>query len=159
MKSRVALSALIVAGSLALSAPAAHAGSGGTPFPLTSFFVCHGIKGNAPGTVVDVDSSVLGTNPQEVKIGSGVLACVVAKLFPGGSVHNPDPVVGNEINPNPDGTGSHGLKCYTVSVSRQPSTTPPNRYTVTDELLGEDADVQANQFQYICAPATFQLVP
>ena len=155
MKSRVALSALIVAGSLALSAPAAHAGFGGTPFPLTSFFVCHGIKGNTPGTVVDVDSSVLGTNPQEVKIGSGVLACVVAKLFPGGSEHDSTPVTGNEINPNPDNANSHGLKCYAVSVSRQPNTSPPNRYTVIDNLFGEDPDVQANQFQYICAPATF----
>jgi hypothetical protein len=154
VKSRVVLSALIVAGSFALSAPAAHAGSGGTPFPLTSFFVCHGIKGNTPGTVVDVDSSVLGTNPQEVKIGSGVLACVVAKLFPGGSEHNADPVVGNEINPNLE-TDSNGLKCYSVSVSRQPNTSPPNRYTVIDNLFGEDPDVQANQFQYICAPATF----
>jgi len=150
VKSRVVLSALVVIGSLALSAPAAHAGSGGTPFPLTSFFVCHGINGDAPGTVVDVDSSVLGTNPQQVKIGNGVLACVVAKL---------KTLLGEEIDPNPDGTSSDGLKCYTVSVSRQPSTAPPNRYTVTDGLVGVDPDVQANQFQYICAPATFLLVP
>ena len=152
MKSRVGLSALVVIGSLALSAPAAHAGSGGTPFPLTSFFVCHGINGDAPGTVVDVDSSVFGTNPQKVKIGNGVLACVVAKL---------KDLLGAEIDPNPDGTNSDGLKCYAVSVSRRPSATPPNRYTVTDGLLGvdADADVQANQFQYICAPATFLLVP
>ena len=149
MKSRVVLSALVVIGSLALSAPAAHAGSGGTPFPLTSFFVCHGINGDDPGTVVDVDNSVLLTNPQRVRIGNGVLACVVAKLFPGGSVHD-----GNEINPNPGGTNSDGLKCYTVSVSRQSNTAPPTRWTVTD-VFGQENGVQASSFQYICAPAAF----
>ena len=151
MKSRVVLSALVVIGSLALSAPAAHAGSGGTPSPLTSFFVCHGIsKGTASGAFVDVDSSFFGANPLGVKIGSGVLACAFAKLFQAGT--------SVEIEPNPSvGLGQNEqLKCYAFSASRQPSSAPPTPYDVSDALLSQDLGVQANQLHFICAPATFQ---
>lgn len=164
MKSRIILDVLAVIGILGLSATAAHAGSGGLPFPINSFFVCHGINADAPpGTVVDVVSSLFGTNPQNVKIGNGILACVIAKLFPAGS----DPTPANEIDPIPTPTGSsnqEGLKCYTFSASgqsRQQSTPGlPDNYKVTDVLFGEDPDVQANQLrQYICAPANFLLNP
>ena len=159
MKSRAALSTLAVIGILALSATAAQAGAGGSPSPLTSFFVCHGISDKkASGAFVDVDSSFFGVNPQEVTIGSGVLACAFAKLFPGGSFHTPCPGTNcNEIPPNP--VQGEQLKCYNFSTSRQPSPTPAtrNNYDISDALLGQDLGVQANQLHFICAPANFLL--
>ena len=160
MKSKVAVVLLAVIGILTLSVTAAHAGFGGVPFPINSFFVCHGINADAPpGKFVDVDLSLFGSNPQNVKIGNGILACVVARLFHAGTPH----VAVNEIHPNPpDGsTDRVGLKCYTFSASRQSrqQSTPglPDSYIATDELFGEDLDVQANQLlQYICAPANFE---
>ena len=148
MKSKVVLGVLVAIGIFALSATAAQAGSGGFPSPLTSFFVCHGINGDDPGQVVDVQSSFFGLNPQSVRIGNATLACAFARLFRAGT----------EIKPNPSDTHAQ-LKCYTLSVPRQPGTSPPTRYSVTDELLGVDADVQAFQLQYICAPASFTVAP
>lgn len=146
MKSRVVLSVLGVTGILALSATVVHAGSGGSPFPLTSFFVCHGINGDDPGKVVNVDASVLLTNPRNVRLGNATVACVVAKLF--------DALTETEIPPPPLGVNSDGLKCYTVSVSRQPNTKPPTRWDITDSF-GLETDVPASDLRYICAPATF----
>jgi hypothetical protein len=149
MKSRVVLAVLAVMGTLALTATAAQAGAGGSPSPLTSFFVCHGIShGDASGAVVDVDSSFFANNPQNVRIGKGILACAFAKLL--------NAVTGTEIEPNPPGTHEQ-LKCYTFS-SGAPSSAPPTLYDVTDEL-GGDTEVQANQLQFICGPATFTLPP
>ena len=148
MKSKVVLGVLVAIGIFALSATAAQAGSGGFPSPLTSFFVCHGINGDDPGQVVDVQSSFFGLNPQNVRIGNATLACAFAKLFRGET----------EIAPNPLNTHQQ-LKCYTLSVARQPGASPPTRYSVTDELLGVDADVHASQLQYICAPASFTIAP
>jgi hypothetical protein len=155
MKSRVVLSVLAVIGILALSATTAQAGSGGNPFPINSFFVCHPINADAPApaVAVDVEGSQFGTNPQNVTIGQGILACVIAKLFNAGT--------GNEIDPNPGSVNQEGLKCYSFSSSRQSrkQLTPgvPETYTVTD-AFGTDLDVQAGQLgQYICAPANFLL--
>jgi hypothetical protein len=149
MKRNVVWGVLAVMGILALTVTTAHAGEGGIPFPLTSFFVCQGIHGDDPGKEVNVTDSVLLTNPQNVRIGNGVLACVVAKLF--------DVITGTEIDPNPgNATNNDGLKCYNVSVSRQPNSTPPTLWDVTDELFGMEPDIQASSFQYICAPATFR---
>jgi hypothetical protein len=144
VKSRVISGVLAVIAILALSATAAQAGAGGTPSALTSFFVCHGINGDDPGQVVDLESPVLGPNRQNVRIGNGTLACAFAKLFRAGTT--------TEISP---GAGHGDLKCYTVSVARQASSKPPTRYTVTDELFGEETDVQTSEIRYICAPATF----
>jgi len=169
MKSKFVLRVLAVSGILALSATVAQAGDGGKPFAMPSFFVCQGINAEAPtNNVVDVDLSVFGVNPQKVKIGNGVLACVVAKLFPGGSTHVPcgpgeAPPVCNEIAPIPTplvgSTTQEGLKCYGFSNARKSSTATgvPDRYTITDSF-GQDPDVQASQVaQYVCAPANFIL--
>jgi hypothetical protein len=150
------LSGLAAIGILALTATSAQAAAGGNPFPITSFFVCQGINGGAAGVAVDVDASVLGTNPKNVTLGSAILACVVAKLFGAGTT--------NEINPNPGSSNKEGLKCYTYSASRQSrqATTPgiPDSYTVTDALIDPDPDVTVNQkLQYICAPANFVINP
>ena len=189
MRSRTALRVLAGIGILALSATAAQAGGGGSsPSPLTSFFVCQATsKGAASGKVVDVDSSFFsGTpgnpnsffeaNPQGITIGSGILACVFAKLFPSdGSAHvacsvPPDPPVPgcNEIDPNPTkGPGQNQqLKCYSFSVSNKPLSGPPALWNVTDTLLappgsltGMDLAIQVKQLAFICAPATFVPAP
>lgn len=154
MKSKAVLGVLAVIGTFTLSATAAQAGSGGVPFPIQSFFVCHTINGDAPpGTVVNVVSSLFGTNPQNAKIGNPSIACVIAKLFPAAG--------GDEIAPQPLGsTNQEGLKCYTYQTQRKTSTPPgvADTYIVTDRLFGTDPDVQASHaLQYICAPANFLL--
>jgi hypothetical protein len=136
---------LAVIALLALSATAAQAGSGGTPSPLTSFFVCNSISGEDAGQRVNVGSSFWNFNPLNVRIGNATLACAFAKLF--------DPTTGAEIVPNVD-LSKQQLKCYSISVSRQSSFSPPPSYTVTDDLLGTDPDVTGSSLQYICAPAS-----
>jgi hypothetical protein len=147
MKSSVVLAVLAVTGILALTATAAQAGAGGNPFPILSFFVCQGINGQASGLNVDVEGSGLGVNPQNVTLGNGLLACVVAKLFQAGT--------DNEITPNPGNVQSDGLKCYAVSGPKAPTAPISNTYTITDDLLGVESGVQATKFQYVCSPATF----
>ena len=135
---------LVVVALLATSATGAQAGAGGTPSPLTSFFVCNSISGDDAGVRVDVQSSFWNLNPLNVRIGNATLACAFAKLF--------DPKTGQEISPNPD-LSRQQLKCYAVSVARQSGSSPPPSYTMTDSLLGEDKDVTGSSLQYICAPA------
>lgn len=131
---------------VATSATAAQAGAGGTPSPLTSFFVCNSISGDDADRRVDVQSSFWNFNPLNVRIGNATLACAFAKLF--------DPTTGQAIEPNPD-LSKQQLKCYAVSVARQSgdSRRPPS-YSITDELMGTDPDVAGSSLQYICAPAS-----
>lgn len=151
-KGKVIMTRKLVSGMLAvialgaLSATGAQAGSGGTPSPLTSFFVCNSINGEDAGRRVNVGSSFWNFNPLNVRIGNATLACAFAKLF--------DPTTGAEINPNPD-LSKQQLKCYSISVSKQTRNSAPPSYRVTDELMGEDPDVAGSSPQYICAPATF----
>ena len=142
MKYQVVLGALAVIAILALSATGAQAGGGGVPSPLTSFFVCTAISGNAAGPVVDVQSPVFGPDRQGVKIGNATLACAFAQVFQGGT----------EIDPNP--SGNEQLKCYSVSVPKSTGSTPPTRYNTDDELVGQDS-VKSTNIQFICAPASF----
>jgi hypothetical protein len=151
MKSKFVLRVLAVSGILALSATVAQAGDGGRPFAIGSFFLCQGINASAPpNTVVNVES-YFGAKLEQIKIGNGVLACVVAKL---------KDLKGVEIIPIPTGsTTQEGLKCYGFSNARKSSTATgvPDRYTITDSF-GQDPDVQASQVaQYVCAPANFIL--
>ena len=141
---------LAVIALVALSATAAQAGSGGTPSPLTSFFVCNSISGEDAGRRVNVESSFWNFNPLNVRIGNATLACAFAKLF--------DPQTGLEISPNPD-LSKQQLKCYSISVSRQAGISAPPSYSVTDELLGTDPNVTGSSLQYICAPALFNRNP
>lgn len=150
MRSKLVLGVLVVIGLLALSATGAQAGPGGNPSPLTSFFVCNSISGDDAGLRVDVDSSAWGFNPQNVRIGNATLACAFAKLFRAGTP--------TEIEPNPSTTFQQ-LKCYAISVQRQAGTSPPARFTVTDQLFGVDTDVHGSSIQYICAPASFTQNP
>ena len=153
MKRKVVSGLLAVMGILALSAGAAQAGSGGTPFPLTSFFVCNAINGDDPERVVDIVIPGIGPFRHSVRLGNGTLGCAVAKLFVSGT--------NTEIQPNnAAGTGNQQLKCYSVSVSPRNSGSPPPSYSITDQLffgtdpvLGTDTGVQDSGIQLICAPA------
>jgi hypothetical protein len=165
MKGKVALGVMAVMGLLALSATRAQAGAGGSPSPLTSFFVCKSISGENPNLSVDIDSTDpagWGFPLQNARIGNATLACAFAKLFPGGSTHctGPDtpPGCSKAIEPNPDqDLGKSNLKCYAISVARgQIGGSPPPSYTVTDQLLGEDPNVTGSSLQYVCAPAKIQ---
>ena len=146
MKSKWFLRVLATSGILALAATPAQAGSGGTPSALSGFFVCHGISGDAAGTVVEVQPTVFGAPLAKVTIGNGTLACAFAKLFRGGQ----------EIQPNPN-PGSE-LKCYNVSVSRKDSSPgTPSSYGAIDSF-GSESGIQAQTgIRYICGPAGFTL--
>jgi hypothetical protein len=148
MTSKRVFGVLAVIALLGVSAVEAQAGAGGSPSPLTSFFVCNSISGEDAARRVDVQSSFWNFNPLNVRIGNATLACAFAKLFvPGTST---------EISPTPAGE----LKCYAVSVQRgtRSATNPPS-YDVTDDLLGNDPAVTGSSLQYICGPATFNLNP
>ena len=155
MKSRVVISVLAVIGLVALSATAAQA-AGGAPFPITSFFVCQSINGDNPVNLdgspkaVNVQGSVLLINPQNAKLGNGTLACAVAKLI--------DPTTQMEIIPNPTKQNSDGLKCYNVSTPKAGFGTPVIWGQINDDLFpnGQETNVQATSFQYVCGPATFR---
>jgi hypothetical protein len=144
---RSAVLAIVVAiGGLALSTAPAYAGAGGSPSPLTSFFVCQGVTGDSPGRTVNITVPLLGLNLGSVKIGSASLACVFAQLF--------DPATGAEISPNPGNTYAD-LKCYAISTKRTPSGGIPATYNVED-VFGTD-DVRTAETRYVCAPATLTL--
>jgi len=142
---------------VALSATGAQAGAGGSPSPLTGFFVCKSINGDDAARRVDVDSTDPGagwgfTLPG-VRIGNAILGCAFTKLF--------NPTTGTEISPNPSGSFEQ-LKCYSVSIPRSQTGTPSPTYTVTDHLFpgsvafpGVDQNVTSGSVTLICAPASF----
>ena len=146
MKRSAVLAIVVAISGLALSTTPAFAGAGGSPSPLTSFFVCQGVTGDSPGKTVNITVPLLGLNLGSVKIGSASLACVFAQLF--------DPATGAEISPNPSGT-FQDLKCYSLSTRRTPSGGLPPTYNVED-TFGAD-DVRSAETRYLCAPATFTL--
>ena len=172
MTSKRVFGVLVVSAFVALSATGAQAGQGGSPSPLTSFFLCKGVNGEDAAQRVDVDSTDQsgagwGFSLQNVRIGNATLACAFARLFPGGStqhiqcISKDNPPGCNEILPNPSIAGNplngEDLKCYSVSVPRGQtgSSTPPPSYSVTDGLLGTDPNVTGSSVQYVCAPARF----
>ena len=165
MTSKRVLGMIAVIALVALSATGAQATGGGTPSPLTSFFVCKTINGDDAARSVDVQA--FDTDPANagigwgfslkgVRLGSATLACAFAKLF---LPAQPGQPVGStqEIDPNPAELFKD-MKCYSISVPRsQTETGTPPSYTVTDNLFpgGVDSDVTGSSLQYICAPATF----
>ncbi len=159
MTRKVVSGVLAVIGILALSTGAPQAGSGGTPFPLTSFFVCNGINGDAPDQVVgsnghvgsSVDISIPGIGPfrTNIRLGNGALACAVAKLFVSGT--------NDEIQPI-NGTNNKQLVCYSVSVSTRNSAqfsgaAHPSYSIINQFFPGTDTGVQDNGIQFICGPS------
>ena len=164
VKRKVVSGFLAVMGILALSAGAAQAGSGGMPFALTSFFVCNQINGNDPGRVVDIQPGAgqIGLARQNVRLGNGILACAVAKLFVPGTAHTPI----DEIPPNDGDINNQQLKCYALQVSSRNSGIPTPIYSIIDQLFpagtptptdpaygGTDTGVKDSGIQLICAPA------
>ena len=184
MNRKVLSGVLAGIGMLALSTTTAQAGGGGTPTPLTSFFVCKTINGDDPARSVDVEafsndpSNQAGWNftLRGIRLGGATLACAFANLFLPAPPNQP---VGSTTAINPQVLDAFGepitkfkdLKCYAVSVPRSqtldpitgtPFTGTPPSYTVTDNLfpnvgsgLGVDPDVTGSAVTYICAPASF----
>ena len=183
MRRRVVSGVLAVMGILALSAGAAQAGSGGKPFPLTSFFVCNGINGDAPNQVVgslnngtpnptpipgsSVDVVIPGIGPfrNNVRIGNGSIACAVAQLFVSGFVA-PDGSKAEILPNNSAGTNNKQLVCYNVTVSTrnsaQSSGSPHPSYSIINQFFpatdtsppaATETGVQDNGIQFICAPS------
>jgi hypothetical protein len=143
---------LTVIALLALSATAAQAGAGGTPSPLTGFFLCRSINGDDTAQRVDIDSTDAGAGwgfkLPGVRIGNAILGCAFTKLF--------IPTTATEISPNP-GNSFEQLKCYSVSVPRSQTGTPSPSYTVLDNLFpgGTDQNVTSGSVTLVCAPASF----
>lgn len=156
MTRKMLVAVFAMVGSLAVSAIPAHAGAGGSPTPLSSFFVCQAISGSSPGTVVDIQIPLLGINLGSVKIGSASLACTFAKLFAPGTENEIAPLSDPE-DPSGNVTGLDGdLKCYAISAKRTPSQGPPPSYNVED-VFGLDPVVRTSESRYLCAPAKYLL--
>ena len=124
MKSKVVCGMLAVIALLALPATGAQAGSGGSPSPLTSFFLCETINGSDAGSRVDVDSNDTvtgagwGQKLSNVRLGNATLACRFARLFkPLSSPHitcpqtDPNGPPCNEISPHTTPPTFEDLKC------------------------------------------------
>jgi hypothetical protein len=141
MTRQVVLGVLAGFAALGWSVTAAHAGAGGNPSTLTTFFVCNSISGEAPGEVVNVEPNALGPARDDVKVGKAALAC--AQTF----LHDQD---GNLIDPGP---GKQELKCYTVSVGKQTGASP-SLLQAFDWFFPGGTDVKNSSFQYVCAPAS-----
>ena len=146
MKTRIVVGVLAVLSILALSITGAEAGAGGFPSPLTSFFVCQAINGDAAGRTVDI--TVAGVTLTNIKLGNGTLACQFAQLFLPNTAPNP----ATEISPNPAGTRG-SLKCYAISVPRKGTKGAPTLFNFED-AFGVEEDVQGTQIQYVCAPSS-----
>ena len=161
MKSKVVLGLLTVTGILALTSTVAQAG-GGSPVPLTSFFVCHAITGGNLGKQVDVYSDEVGTptTRTNVTIGQAILACAQAWLWPAGTQ---DPVPGTDINPRipdpskppPSFKQAFELKCYSASGPGK-KTGQTTFYSAEDVLFNGTEQVQGTpDVRYICGPSIF----
>jgi hypothetical protein len=155
VKRKVALTAIATIGYFALFATAAHAGAGGSPTPLSSFFVCQGVTGNSPGRVVDIQIPLFNINLFSVKVGGATLACTLAFLFDSATKEAISPITTDENgDPVPPVTGLEGdLKCYAMSARRTPSAGLPPTYNVED-VFGQDI-VRLGESRYICAPAKY----
>ncbi len=150
MTSKRVLGVVAVIALVALSATGAQAGAGGSPSPLTGFFVCKSINGNDAARRVDVDSTDpagWGFNLAGVRIGNAILGCAFTKLI--------NPTTRAEISPNP--ALFEQLKCYSVSVPRSQTGTPSPSYIVMDNLFpgGTDLNVTSGSVTLVCAPASF----
>lgn len=158
---------------LALSATTAHAGNGGLPSALTSFFACYTLNGTKDsGQTVDienaVESPIATPNRQSVRIGSGTLTCTIIRmLVPSGAkaqvLAEPNPTQSQDMN---------AIKCYTVTAPGgtffQGTTgifsfqdtifgtlgtqTIPNQSPGTG-TLGTETGITVSQLKFICGPA------
>ena len=152
MTSKRVLGVVAVIALVALSATGAQAGAGGSPSPLTGFFVCKSINGDDAAQRVDIDSTDAGAGwgfkLAGVRIGNAILGCAFTKLF--------SPGTANEISPNPNSLFEQ-LKCYSVSVPRSQTGTPSPSYIVMDNLFpgGTDLNVTSGSVTLVCAPASF----
>jgi len=151
MTSKRIFGMLVATALVALSTTGAQAGSGGTPSPLTGFFVCRSINGDDPARSVDVDSTDPGAGwgfkLSQIRLGNAILGCAFTKLFSSGT---------NEIPPNPTALFEQ-LKCYSVSVPRSQTGSPSPAFTVFDNLFprGFEQNVTTGSVTLICAPSSF----
>jgi hypothetical protein len=171
MQCKAVLGLLVLIVTLVLSSTAAQAGAGGTVTTLTSFFVCHAIKGADPGREFDVESPVFGPVDsngnsilQRVKIGKAALACAFARLWPPQPAGTPRPTL-DECTAHPELPGcpiepgaAEQMTCYPLSNSNKAKVNPPPQYGVDDPLVGEvDVSVPPTELQYLCAPGAYFL--
>jgi hypothetical protein len=157
VKCKVALGALAVIGIVSLSATGVHAGAGGTPSLLTSFFVCNPVSGPDPGFQFDVQSPVFGRVdaagnpiPQRLQIGKAALSCAFARLFPAGPKGAPAP------EPIEPGTGEQ-LTCYPLfNQNDQGNVTRPPKYLVFDPLFNNPFTLSVTPNSgFLCAPGSY----
>jgi hypothetical protein len=180
VKANAVLGVLALIGTLALSATVAQAGSGGLPSALTSFFACYSLTNTKDsGQTVDLrndlqdqDQPIPVPDRNNVRIGSGSLACTIIRMFV------PPTEVLAEPNPNhPNQQGFNAIKCYSVtapggSLFQGPSGTfnfedtiwgnlgglitlpgPPPVPGPSPGSLGTETGITVSQLKYICGPA------
>jgi hypothetical protein len=145
---KVVLGVLAMIGMLALSATVAHAGGGGTPVALTSFFVCHATTGPNLGTQARVVSDDLSIAQALIVIGQAIWTCAQANLF----VY-PEPDTGSqEILPN-TASSQQELKCYVASPLLKKNKIVTD-VTHDDALSGPVTAPIAQDIRLVCGPAS-----
>lgn len=158
---------------LALSATTAHAGNGGLPSALTSFFACYSINGKDSGQTVDienaVESPIATPNRQSVRIGGGALTCTIIRmLVPSNAktqfLAEPNPTQSQDMNAikcytvtAPGGTffqGATGTFSFTDTMFGTLGTLNiPNLVTPSPGTLGMEIGLTVSQLKFICGPA------
>jgi hypothetical protein len=174
VKHKAVLGTLALIATLGLSATAAHAGSGGLPSALTSFFACYSISGKDSGQTVDLQNaaeSPIGVpDRSNVRIGGASLACTIIRMLVPANrqaqfLAEPNPTQREDFN---------AIKCYTVTG---PGGTlfpgPSGRFSFTDTIWGTlgtlpeigeipsplpgsldtETNLAVSQLKYICGPA------
>lgn len=171
VKGNTILGLLATTAIFALSATAAHAGNGGLPSALTSFFACYSINGKDSGQTVDLEtaaeSPIASANMKNVRIGSGTLACAIVRML---VPPNAAPQVLAEPNPTQD-LAFNAMKCYAINNPGGTSFPgPKGTLNFTDAIFGTlgsldvpgnlfpgspgtESGVQVSQLKFICAPA------
>jgi hypothetical protein len=149
VRSKAVLGMLALFATLALSATAAHAGNGGLPSALTSFFACYSTTNTKDsGQTVDLQNAVespiaipdrdplVPADVPNVRIGSGSLVCTIIRaLVPSKAkqqiLAEPDPTQTLK-------TGGNAIKCYSVTG---PGGTlfsgPSGKFSLTDTIWGD----------------------
>ncbi len=165
-KCKLVSQVVAVIGILTLFVTLAHAGSGnGTGGGSTSsFIVCHGINGLDQGQHVDIYTDELGypnnLSWQNVRVGSGVLACTPVRVAVHPSSFDGTNITGTEIVPGENAPNGTYLKCYTIAVPR--TNLPAGRLTQFDfsdyfDPYPPGEIDQASTVQLLCAPANATL--
>jgi len=175
VKYKAVLGVVALIAILGLSPTRAHAGHGGLPSALTSFFACYSINGKDSDQTVDLqtanESPISVPNRVGVQVNNGSLACTIVRMLVPSNAQQQ-----NLAEPDPTRltTAFNAMKCYAVTTPKGtlfPG--PAGRFNFTDTIWGTlgiqvlpdgtplpdsgsldtETGLTISQLRYICGPA------